>query len=108
MQRGSITLTKEELNNLLSVLNTKSLQGTQLEVKLSSAKDNNEDKVARFAATLSKYAPRLRGFTCYPDGSRGGQPLTSVPYAEALAHKDTVYDEVIDLCDITKGGVCGS
>lgn len=45
MQRGSITLTKEELNNLLSILNTKSLQGTQLEVKLSSAKDNNEDTI---------------------------------------------------------------
>ena len=45
MQRGNITLTKEELNNLLSVLNTKSLQGTQLEVKLSSAKDNNEDTI---------------------------------------------------------------
>jgi len=72
------------------------------------SKDNNEDKVARFAATLSKYAPRLRGFTCYPDGSRGGQPLTSVPYAEALAHKDTVYDEVVDICSLTGGGTCGS
>ena len=69
---------------------------------------NNGDKVEAFARVLSTYAPRLRGFTVYPDGSRGGQPLTSVPYAEALAHKDTVYDEVIDLCDITKGGVCGS
>ena len=45
MQRGSITLTKEELNNLLSVLNTKSLQGTQLEVKLSSAKNSNENTI---------------------------------------------------------------
>lgn len=45
MQRGNITLTKEELNNLLSVLNIESLQGTQLEVKLSSAKDNNEDTI---------------------------------------------------------------
>ena len=45
MQRGSITLTKEELNNLLSVLNTKSLQGTQLEVKLNSAKDSNENTI---------------------------------------------------------------
>lgn len=45
MQRGTITLTKEELNNLLSVLNTESLQGTQLEVKLNSAKDSNEDTV---------------------------------------------------------------
>jgi len=69
---------------------------------------NNGDKVEAFTRVLSAYAPRLRGFTCYPDGSRGGQPLTSVPYEEALAHKDTVYDEVIDICDITKGGVCGS
>lgn len=69
---------------------------------------NNESKVSSFAATLAKYAPRLRGFTCYPDGSRGGQPLTSVPYEEALAHKDTVYDETVDICDLTKGGVCGS
>ena len=45
MQRGSITLTKEELNNLLSILNTKSLQGTQLEVKLNSAKNSNENTI---------------------------------------------------------------
>ena len=45
MQRGTITLTKDELNNLLSVLNTESLQGTQLEVKLNSTKDSNEDTV---------------------------------------------------------------
>ena len=45
MQRGTITLTKDELNNLLSVLNTESLQGTQLEVKLNSAKDSNENTV---------------------------------------------------------------
>jgi len=45
MQRGTITLTKEELSSLLSVLNIKSLQGTQLEVKLNSAKDSNEDTV---------------------------------------------------------------
>lgn len=45
MQRGTITLTKEELNNLLSVLNTESLQGAPLEVKLNSAKDSNEDTI---------------------------------------------------------------
>jgi hypothetical protein len=45
MQRGNITLTKEELNNLLSILNTKSLQGTQLEVKLNSAKNSNENTI---------------------------------------------------------------
>lgn len=72
------------------------------------SKQNNESKVAEFTTTLARYAPRLRGFTCYPDGSRGGQPLTSVPYEEAVRHKDVVYDEV-DVCDITgRGGSCGS
>ena len=28
---------------------------------------NNNDTVADFSATLAKYAPRLRGFTVYPD-----------------------------------------
>jgi len=70
-------------------------------------KHNNENEVKNFAATLAKYAPRLRGFTCYPDGSRGGQPLTAVPYEEALKHKDVVYEE-LDICDISgKGGSCG-
>ena len=67
---------------------------------------NNEDKVDELAKVLAKYAPRLRGFTCYPDGSRGGQPLTEVPYEEALAHKGMVYDEV-DVCDLSGGGSCG-
>ena len=71
-------------------------------------KGNSESDVARFASVLSTYAPRLRGFTCYPDGSRGGQPLTSVSYEEALKHKDITYEE-IDVCEWTgKGGSCGS
>jgi len=71
-------------------------------------KSNNESKVTEFATTLAKYAPRLRGFTCYPDGSRGGQPLTSVPYEEALKHKDVIFEE-LDLCEISgKGGSCGA
>jgi ribonucleoside-diphosphate reductase alpha chain len=72
------------------------------------SKGNNEERLHDFATTLARYAPRLRGFTCYPDGSRGGQPLTAVPYEDALKHKDAVYEE-IDVCDITgKGGTCGS
>jgi ribonucleoside-diphosphate reductase alpha chain len=71
------------------------------------SKDNNETKVKDFAATLSKYAPRLRGFTCYPDGSRGGQPLTEVSYEEAMKHKGVVFEEN-DICIIGgKGGTCG-
>lgn len=70
-------------------------------------KGNSESDVTRFSETLAKYAPRLRGFTCYPDGSRGGQPLTSVPYEEAIKHKDVIYEEN-DICDISgKGGSCG-
>lgn len=68
---------------------------------------NNEDTVDTFAHTLAKYAPRLRGFTCYPDGARGGQPLTPVPYREAAASLGTEFLEH-DICDISgKGGSCG-
>jgi ribonucleoside-diphosphate reductase alpha chain len=71
------------------------------------SKGNTESDVERFSHCLSRYAPRLRGFTCYPDGSRGGQPLTEVSYEEALQHKGVVFEEN-NICDITKGGVCGS
>lgn len=68
---------------------------------------NNPDRVGEFAQTLSKFAGRLRGFTCYPDGSRGGQPITEVPYEEAIQHRGTVFEEH-DSCLITgKGGSCG-
>lgn len=70
---------------------------------------NNEDTVEDFARKLSKYAPRLRGFTCYPDGARGGQPLTPAPYATAkLLQGDEFKEEYHDICDISgKGGSCG-
>ena len=75
------------------------------------SKLNNEDTVKDFASTLAKYAHRLRGFTCYPDGSRGGQPLTSVPYKEAVDKLGTEFDEHVethDICDISgTGGSCG-
>ena len=66
---------------------------------------NNEDKVQMFANALALYAPRLRGFTCYPDGSRGGQPITTVSFDEAMAHKGTEFKEVFH--DACGGGVCG-
>ena len=71
------------------------------------SKDNNEDRVTEFAGLLSKYSRRLRGFTAYPDGSRGGQPITEVPYEEAMQHKGVIFEEN-DICDISgKGGSCG-
>ena len=73
---------------------------------------NNENTVEDFAKTLASYASRLRGFTCYPDGSRGGQPLTSVPYTEAREKLGEEFEEHIeahDICDITgSGGTCGN
>ena len=66
---------------------------------------NNEDRVDEFAHTLAKYAPRLRGFTVYPDGSRGGQPLNAVPYSEAVGHEGVEYEENGDAA--CGGGVCG-
>lgn len=64
---------------------------------------NNEDRVQHFANVISKYAPRLRGLTCYPDGSRGGQPLVPVSYDEAHGKRDLIIEEN----DSCKGGVCG-
>lgn len=71
------------------------------------SKGNTENDVARFAGTLARYAPRLRGFTCYPDGSRGGQPITECDYETATKNKGVVFTEH-DVCDITgHGGSCG-
>jgi|688.fasta_scaffold03900_42 ribonucleoside-diphosphate reductase alpha chain len=69
---------------------------------------NNDTKVDDFAHVLAKYAIRLRGFTCYPDGSRGGQPLTIVDYKEAISQEGQEFkEEFFDVCDLTKGGTCG-
>lgn len=71
---------------------------------------NNPDTVSRFTDTLAKYAYRLRGLTCYPDGARGGQPLTSVPYREAMGQLGQEFREHVettDVCDLRGGGTCG-
>lgn len=70
---------------------------------------NNPNTVEGFAKILSHYAPRLRGFTVYPDGARGGQPLTPVPYSEAVRELGNERrEEYTDVCDLTGGGTCGS
>jgi ribonucleoside-diphosphate reductase alpha chain len=65
---------------------------------------NNESMVEENAKILLKYAKRLRGFTVYPDGCRGGQPLTRVSLEEALANEGLVFEENQAEC---VGGVCG-
>jgi ribonucleoside-diphosphate reductase alpha chain len=67
---------------------------------------NNESKVREFGEMLLKYLPRLRGITCYPDGSRGGQPLVPVKYEDAVQHVGQVFYEQADVCDLTKAGSC--
>ena len=56
------------------------------------------------AAILLKYAKRLRGFTVYSDGSRGGQPLTQCSLEEALKDEVTAFEESENNC---LNGVCG-
>ena len=46
MQRGTIILTKEELNQLIPVLDTASIKNTQLNVTLNSAKERNEENIS--------------------------------------------------------------
>lgn len=65
---------------------------------------NNESNLEDKAQTLLKYAKRLRGFTVYPDGARGGQPLTRVELDEALASEGKVFEETENSCI---NGVCG-
>jgi ribonucleoside-diphosphate reductase alpha chain len=68
------------------------------------SEENNEESLKKNSKMLLKYAKRLRGFTCYPDGCRGGQPLTRVELDEALGKEGQVFEEHEDECI---GGVCG-
>lgn len=65
---------------------------------------NNESTLEQNASILLKYSKRLRGFTCYPDGCRTGQPLTRVDLEEALKNEGTVFEEKEAEC---VGGICG-
>ena len=66
---------------------------------------NNEDHVESFAQMVKKYAPGLRGLTFYPSESRGGQPITAVPYEEAHAKRGVVYEDNSE--EQCLSGVCG-
>jgi ribonucleoside-diphosphate reductase alpha chain len=84
--------------------------GISSTINLPSHNDGMDGR--QFASTLAKYASRLRGFTCYPDGARGGQPLTAVPYNIAINKLGEEFEESVevnDICDISgKGGYCGT
>ena len=75
------------------------------------SQENNEDTVEPFAKVLAENAHRLRGFTCYPNGARGGQPQTPVSYKEAVENLGEEFEESLesaDICELTgHGGSCG-
>jgi ribonucleoside-diphosphate reductase alpha chain len=65
---------------------------------------NNESGVNEFERLVRKYAPGLRGLTVYPDGSRGGQPITSVAYEEANTKRGVIFEDNSD--EQCLSGVC--
>jgi len=67
--------------------------------------DKRQDRVDEFAKVVRKYAHGLRGLTLYPDGSRGGQPITSVPYEEAHSKRGVVFEDNSE--EQCLSGVCG-
>jgi len=73
------------------------------------SKDNNEDTVDHMTGIFRKYAPLLRGLTCYPDGSRGGQPLTVVSYDEAKDQTGQTFAEKLEFLTTVScpSGSCG-
>jgi len=68
------------------------------------SEENNEKTIEKNSKLLLRYAKRLRGFTCYPDGAINGQPLTRVDLQEAMDNENKVFEETEDEC---KNGVCG-
>ncbi len=74
--------------------------------------DSQSFDAKEFAGTLARYASRLRGFTSYPDGARGGQPITKVDYKDAIDKLGEEFEEggleYNDICAIgNRGGTCG-
>lgn len=80
-------------------------QGISSTINLPS-KEEQSFTTEEFGTTLMKYLPKLRGVTVYPDGSRGGQPLTVVPYSEAIDWEGYEYEEWSNE-NACVGGSCG-
>lgn len=69
--------------------------------------DSQMYSVEDFGEILMEHLPNIRGATVYPDGARGGQPLTVVSYAEAIASEGIEYEELGNGMACVSG-VCGS
>ena len=66
---------------------------------------NNDSLVPQYAEWFKKYAKGLRGITVYPSGARGGQPITDVPYEEAIKKRGIVFEDTSE--EQCLSGVCG-
>jgi ribonucleoside-diphosphate reductase alpha chain len=66
---------------------------------------NDESMLPIYERILIQYLPKIRGITVYPDGARGGQPLSPVPYKVAAGNEGVVFEESDERC---LGGVCGA
>ena len=70
------------------------------------AVDEHVFTAQEFGDMLLPYLPKLRGITAYPDGARGGQPLTVVDYSTAWANEGVEFSEDgLDQACVT--GSCG-
>jgi ribonucleoside-diphosphate reductase alpha chain len=70
------------------------------------APDKQPFSMKEFGYVLMTYLPQLRGVTVYPDGARGGQPLTVVPYETAHGFEGFEYAEIGNE-EACPSGVCG-
>jgi len=72
---------------------------------------NNEERLPDLEAAIMEYATKIRGVTCYPDGSRGGQPLTACDWDEAVAKQGETFREnqkvIEEEMSGCSGGLCG-
>jgi ribonucleoside-diphosphate reductase alpha chain len=80
-------------------------QGISSTINLPAA-DEQTFSHREFGDMLLKYLPLLRGVTAYPNGARGGQPLTAVSYEEAAASVGVELDETSNE-KACLSGVCG-
>lgn len=65
---------------------------------------SDPEEAREFGEILMRHLPNIRGMTVYPDGARGGQPLTAVGYEEAASKVGVVFEESEERC---KSGACG-
>lgn len=79
--------------------------GISSTLNLPSSEEHAID-TQHFGAMLYKHLPDLRGLTAYPNGARGGQPLTVCAYDEAVQYEGVEYEE-FGAENACKGGVCG-